>query len=247
MAINDFVQHLSDQKRQTKRMILASGDQGQTLSTKISGTPWWPSDRGRPRCKDGHAMAFMVQILLSDVPRCSLQTPTLLSFHYCVECMHAGRMSHGYGDLKVDRCYDLSLFTNLSQAAPDRQGVLASPCLKPCTVRLSEVSEVPSIEDMSERVVELLPDDYPQFKDDFDDNVYPGLIHVQTSKLGGWPSWMQRAEWPEWEEDADILFMGQLHWVLGEATPWGGGGCAYIFISTHDAQAQSAELLIQTT
>ena len=203
-------------------------------------------------------MSFMAQIRLSDVPGLPPADDVLLSFHYCQECTYGGNMPFGLADLQEPyQGYDLTLSNVLDTQEADGLGVVAEDMLRPHVVSFSERAETPSLEDMWD-IPELsaaLPkgrgnDDELEciFSDayGFVESNYPGFIHIPTSKLGGWPSWCQSPEWPEFEGRRDV-FVAQLDWVLGENASWGGGGYAYLFVTPDAVVPRTAHFLIQTT
>jgi len=215
--------------------------------TKIAGQPWWPEGVQRPKCKYGHDMSFIAQILLSDVPLSNLPDNALLSFHYCDTCTSEGRMSYGWFD-KENKSYDLSLFYDIDKKKPDMKGLLAPSLTKQYSISFRDVEEVLGgfCEDVNIAPVDI-PKDFPQGKDDFDEDIYPGLKHVSKSKVGGWASWAQFAQWPVNEYGERFRFLGQLDWKLFAGSPWSGGGYAYIFITNKTDGELRAELVIQVT
>lgn len=227
---------------ETRRMILKPGDPGPLPVTKIGGTPWWPKGLARPICGHRHEMAFLAQVLLGDVPQFSTD-PALLSFHYCEECARNGRMSWGRGD----GGQDVRLFPAVSESQPDGRGVVADSSLPPHRVTLSAVEEIPGFEDISEEQRDRIPTSALTAKDDFDEHVYRGLVHVRRCKVGGWPSWQQSPEWPECPKSGRMTFVAQIDWDLGRDMPWAGGGYAYLFACPASCRATRAELVIQTT
>jgi len=214
--------------------------------TKIAGQPWWPEDVPRPKCKDGHTMNFVAQILLSDVSLPDMPRNVLLSFHYCDECSMEGKMSWGWRDSQ-NRGYDLSIFYDVDQRKSDSLGLVASSLAKSYCISFRDLEEVPHDEEDAHINRFDLPKDYPQKKDDFDENIYPGLKHIAKSKIGGWPTWVQYPEWPRNDFNQKFLFLGQLDWVLFSGCAWSTGGYAYLFIAEDESAKLKAELLIQTT
>ena len=85
---------------------------------KVITSQWEIPDYIRHKCKDGHNMSFIAQILLSYVPLPDMPENTLLSFHYCNECTMAGRMSWGCNDAE-NRGYELSIIHDIDQREPD--------------------------------------------------------------------------------------------------------------------------------
>ena len=191
-------------------------------------------------------MNFVVQILLSDVPLSDMPANALLSFHYCDECTMGGRMSFGCFD-KQNKGYDLTIFYDINKAKADMKGLLAPSLTKSYNISFRDVEEVPGglCEDANINHVNL-PKDFPHGKDEFNENIYPGLKHVSNSKVGGWPSWVQYPEWPLHNGER-YKFLGQLDWKLFEGTPWCIGGYAYIFIINETDFKLKAELVIQVT
>ncbi|MBK7976698.1 MAG: DUF1963 domain-containing protein [Deltaproteobacteria bacterium] len=91
-----------------------------------------------------------------------------------------------------------------------------------------------------------IPDDWWP-GDDLDEDLGYGFKHVKRSKLGGWPTWAQDAEWPECERCERMRFVAQLDWVIGAEAPWGGGGYGYLFVCSPGCPDRRGELVIQTT
>ncbi len=230
----------------TRELLVQEGQEEPLPVTKVAGQPWWPKDIERPTCKHGHSMNFIAQILLSDVPLPNMPENALLSFHYCDECTKNGQMSFGCFDTE-NRGYDLSIFFDIDKLNHDARGIVAPSLTKSYKVSFRNVDEVPGglAEDTNiERI--NLPKDFPQGKDDFDEDIYLGLKHVSRSKIGGWPSWAQYPEWPI-EDGKRYIFLGQLDWKLFYGCPWCLGGYAYLFIIGEDKSKLKAELLIQVT
>lgn len=198
----------------------------------------------RPRCPRNHSMAFMAQVLLSDVPELT-GNAGLLSFHYCVGCQDAGDMSFGASDTS-NRGYSVVMFTDLDRVGDGLGQTVPSP-LPSHSVSFSDVIEVPAMEDLAEEELGALPPDYPAGDDDFDEQVWPGVVHVARSKLGGWPHWQQSAEWPECVHGSRMVFVGQLDFELGENAGLAGGGYAYLFVCPSSCPVRCGELVIQTT
>jgi len=215
--------------------------------TKIAGQPWWPEGIHRPKCKYGHSMNFVAQIFLQDVPLSNMPENSLLSFHYCDQCTSDGRTSYGWID-KENRGYDLYIFHDIDKRKPDMRGLLAPSMTKSYNVSFRDVEEVPGglCEDANIEPVDE-PRDFPQGRDDFDEDIYPGLKHVAKSKIGGWPTWVQFPEWPANQQGDKYKFLGQLDWRLFDGTPWCSGGYAYLFITVDNNTKCKAELVIQIT
>lgn len=230
----------------TREFLVKEGQEEPLPVTKIAGQPWWPEEVERPKCKHGHAMNFIAQILLSDVPLPNMPENALLSFHYCDQCTQEGRTSYGFFDIE-NKEYNLSVFYGIDKLKNDTRGLLASSLTKSYKVSFRDVEEVPGglAADANIEHVDL-PKDFPQGKNDFDEDIYPGLKHVSRSKIGGWPSWVQFPEWPV-EEGKKYTFLGQLDWMLFNGCPWCIGGYAYLFIIGEDKSKLKADLLIQVT
>jgi len=244
---NDFVEKMEEFKRPTREMLVSLGDPGCKPITKISGVPWWPEGIKRPTCSKGHLMSFMGQFLLSDVPGFESHVDSLVSFHYCQECSYEGNMSWGWEDGENMSGYDISILTSVSSKKADNLGAVAKVVIEPHSVALREAMEVPGVCDMLD-ICPDVPEEYPQDEDDFDENVYPGLVHVSKRKLGGWPSWVQDACPPETTDNEQLHFLGQLDWWLCEDATWASGGYAYLFIiSSKDCNILRVERALQTT
>lgn len=227
-------------------MVLAAGDPGPIVVTKIGGVPWWPLGRPRPKCERGHHMVFVAQVLLSDV--CSFQeyTKALLSFHYCQKCVEQGNMAWGRDD-RDNKGYDVSVFINVPDKEADGAGLVTQPLLKPYEISLRAVGEVPSsCEELGITFAEA-PHDYPQGTHEFDEHVYPGLMHVGACKVGGWPSWVQSPEWPTTPGGDRLTFVAQLDSRIWEESAWCCGGYAYLFAEQVEGKGWIGQLVIQVT
>jgi len=243
-------------------MVFTPGDPGPLPVTKVGGVPWWPQGVARPHCPDGHAMSFLLQMRLADIPALAAEDHALLTFHYCQECMYAG---HGAAPTHIcgawqwdEEGYDLRVFARCAAQPVDGVGILAEDVLSPHVVSFIDRMETPSMKDIYQipEVASLLPEDWYFEEDVFeciasdagiDVQAYPHFMHVPNSKLGGWPSWCQYEEWPEDDAGHRLIFAGQIDWVLGERSRWGGGGYAYLFLNTPEASRRLARLVIQTT
>lgn len=238
----DWTTELRRHALKTRRMILEPGnEQGQIALTKIGGVPWWPKDLARPKCGAGHDLAFMAQVLLGNAEQLAPDSG-LLSFHYCEECTANGRMSWGRGD----GGYDVRIFSRSAHRQPDGRGEIAHSSMPSRRVTLVPVDEVPGYEDIEEDLRNRIPRNASTAKDDLDENVYKGLVHVKRCKVGGWPSWVQSPSWPECPKSGRMMFVAQLDWHLGRDTSWAGGGYAYLFACPDSCGTRQAELVIQT-
>lgn len=186
-------------------------------------------------------MAFMAQVRLSDVPMLA-DGGGLLSFHYCLSCTYDGRMSFGRSD-DENRGYAVTLFENADDASPDGLGIVSPGCLPEMRVAFADANEVLGQEDAWALDLELPCEG----EDDFDENLGLGLIHVARSKLGGWPHWQQSPEWPTCREGRRMTFVMQIDYEVGEASPWAGGGYAYLFVCGRECNHREADLVLQDT
>ncbi|MEO6184553.1 MAG: DUF1963 domain-containing protein [Verrucomicrobiota bacterium] len=245
MTNEDFIQELATLRKPANRVHLESGNQEQAPITKISGVPWWPKNCARPTCKHGHPMTFMAQILLKNVPAFPSDDRGILSFHYCEQCGYDGNMSFGFND-SVNQGYDVRVFEDLGNSSVDGLGALGESTLPNHSVSFSQFLEVPKIDDMTESLRSFLPEDYCGNSGDYEENDYNGLIHRPLLKLGGWPSWVQSAQWPTVGSEK-MKFVCQFDAIIGTRSTWGGGGFAYLFISPDGVFPRRGELVIQTT
>src|ERR1041385_8293909 len=205
--------------RTTRQMLFSSPESLPGIRTKLGGIPWWPQGITRPSCSSGHQMAFIAQVSLSDVP--GLNSSGLLSFHYCLECVYEGSMAFGHGFDGAG--YRVDVFPSSQLVARDHLGQVAETVVPDCSVAFRGVIEIPTPDDAGINW-EDLPFDYAENKTgDLDENVYPGLVHVARSKVGGWPTWVQAAQWPDDDPEA-WMFVVQLDYEVGEEVPWAGGG-----------------------
>jgi len=250
ISSDEFRAHLLPYQRHARELIVTPGDPGCLPETKISGVPWWPSDRPRPHCSHGHAMSFMAQFLLSDIPTFESHGDSLVAFHYCHECSYEGNTSYGWDDRLGNKDgYDISVINGIAGRQPDGLGVIAEVAIDPQSVAFRNVMDAPGYEDTM-RTIDLpsVPDDYPRGDDEFDEDIYPGVIHIARSKVGGWPTWVQNSEPPETNADEQLHFIGQLDWMLCDRATWCTGGYACLFlISSKDQASFRGELSVQTT
>lgn len=247
MSAEEFRKKMLSCAKKTRELQVEAGADEPVQATKIAGQPWWPEGVERPKCKHGHFMNFVAQVLLSDVPLAGMPENSLLSFHYCNQCIMEGRMPFGWKD-KENKGYDLSILCNIDIRKPDVGGLAAASLTKSYSVTFRDVAEVPGrlCEDANIETVNL-PKDFPQGKDDLDEDIYPGLKHVPKSKIGGWPSWVQFPEWPVNKQEERYEFLGQLDCKLFDGAPWCLGGYAYLFITEDKNVKYRAELIIQVT
>ena len=246
---DDFRGLLREYQRPVREMILTSGDPGCAPITKISGVPWWPSDRPRPRCNHGHAMSFMAQFRLSDVPTFESYRDSLVSFHYCQECSYNGNMSFGWNCSQGNtKGYDVSVINAIGDKQADGLGTIAELVIDPQLVTFRDAMDAPGYQDTVNSLdLPSTPDDYPQGIDDFDENIYPAVIHIAKRKVGGWPTWVQYPQPPETTAQERLHFIGQLDWWLCDRATWCAGGYAYLFLISSEDQALRGELALQTT
>jgi hypothetical protein len=244
---DEFRELLLEHQRPTREMVLTSGDPGCLPITKISGIPWWPSDLPRPCCRHGHPMSFMAQFRLSDVPTFESYRDSLVSFHYCEQCCCDGNMSFGWKS-DTPNGYDVSVINAVGDKQADGLGTIGEVVIDPQSVTFRDAMDAPGYEDtMFSLNLPSIPDDYPQGADDFDENIYPGLIHIMKRKVGGWPSWVQWPEPPETSGQESLHFVGQLDWRLCDRASWCAGGYAYLFLISSEDQVLRGELSLQTT
>jgi hypothetical protein len=154
-------------------------------------------------------------------------------------------MPWGWNDRQSDnKKFDVS-FLETSQESPDELGITADMMVAPHTiVEFRDVVEVPLPDDLD---IWYPPDDWPQSKDDFDENIYPGLLHVATAKLGGWPTWVQGPAWPPAHDGTKTELIFQLDWRLCEKAPWCNGGYAYVFVKIMSGRTLVGDLAVLTT
>lgn len=247
MSPDEFRQHLREYERLAREMVFESGDPGIEPITKISGIPWWPEDLRRPRCDRGHWMSFIAQIRLSDVPTFENQDDALVSFHYCQQCTYSGNTSFGWDcPLGNTESYKVSVITSIHARQPDQLGTVAEMVIDPMKVSFCDVMDAPSYEDtLNSLNLSSCPVDYPQGADDFDKNIYPGVIHIANCKVGGWPSWVQSPNPPKTKTHERRLFLGQFDSRIGTQTAWCSGGYAYLFLISTGDQRIRGELSLQ--
>gem|GEM_PF-4556194 len=246
----------SDYLKPTRRMILEPGDPGQIPVTKVGGVPWWPYDLPRPKCQHGHYMSFIAQTRLSDVPGLGPQDPGLLSFHYCQECIPQGweRPDYEWKTPGDEHRYDVRIFNEWQDMKPDGQGIIAEDVVDPHIVTFSDRLETPNWDDIRE-IPELysLARDLPDYElefmlqsaYDFDESQFPEMVHIPVSKLGGWPSWVQHAEWPRDYPEEELIFVMQLSPLSCNET-W-CNGLAYLFIHPVSYRERKAKFMMQYT
>jgi hypothetical protein len=188
-------------------------------------------------------MSFIAQVLLTDVPNLEKYSDHLLCFHYCDECSREGKMSFGFGGPNPGG-YDVTIHGATAQTSPDGLGLVAESIVDACSVSFRDVEEVPGYSDTCVLFIKR-PEDYPGGKSDFDEEIYPGLIHVARSKLGGWPSWAQGAGWPRDHPQKWLTFVLQLDWQLCSRTPWCNGGYSHLFVKPDKQGCLKGELVVQ--
>jgi hypothetical protein len=231
------------------------GEAGDGPGTRVGGAPWWPVGRPRPACDLGHALAFVAQVRLTDVPGLGAPDDRLLSFHYCDACMREGDASFGWGHDEPGGRRGRYAVDVLAAAPGDpADGLGAAAGAEPhqaARVGFFDTEEWPGPEDdpetwdaLGEDVTEanvVLP--YSELTD-----AHPDLpVHFERSKLGGWPSWAQHPEWPRCAHRRRMRFVGQLgDWDFRDAA-WSGGGHAHLFVCGPECADPHGELVIQTT
>jgi len=248
MRSKEFIEQLWKFQRTTRELLVVSGDPGCKAITKVSGIPWWPLDIPRPVCSQGHSMSFIAQFLLSDVPGFQAENDSLVSFHYCQQCSDDGDASWGCNCPLNKNGYNITIFNDVLHRKSDNLGIIAKEVIKPYSVTFRNKLEVPGFEDTT-RIIGLpnLPEDYPQGNDDFDENIFPNLVHVSKSKLGGWPTWVQTSEPPKTQSHEQLYFLGQLDWMLCDNATWCLGGSAYLFLFGSETSIFRCDMVIQTT
>jgi uncharacterized protein YwqG len=195
-------------------------------------------------CAKGHAMSFIAQVLLADVPALNEYSDKLLSFHYCDECSKEGKMSFGWGGPNSEG-YDVTIHETTTETQMDGLGLLAESIVDAYSASFRDVEEVPGYADTCVLFTKR-PEDYPAGKSDFDEEIYPGLIHVARSKLGGWPTWEQSPQWPRDRPQEWLGFVLQFDLHLCPNTPWCNGN-AYIFVKPSKEGGLRGEFVLQVT
>src|SRR5262249_48684289 len=143
---DDFQNQLREYTEKTRELVLTPGDPGPIPVTKISGTPWWPAGQPRPKCPNGHAMSFVAQVLLADVPSLEKFSDQLLSFHYCDECSKEGKMSFGWRDPN-HQGYDVTIHEVTAETSIDVLGLAAESIVDSYSVSFRDFEEVPGYAD----------------------------------------------------------------------------------------------------
>ena len=250
MDRNTLCEQLGKCRRRYLGLDLSPGDSGQVPITKLSGVPWWPHGIERPRCVDGHLMSFIVQIRLDEVPGFD-QSPTLLSFHYCDQCAHDGRMAWGWADAhrrkqpeglrssqRQQLQYALRIFSDLDKTRVDGAGVTIESSVPSQRAAYIQGFDYPNIEDIWQMFPETArPNATPDTGEEMPNN--------DVTKIGGWPSWLQHPDRPRDHAAKEMDFVGQLHMRDSQDTSW-ASGCLYLFASQDEKGQQDAEFLIQT-
>lgn len=216
-------------------------------------------------------MAFIAQILLSDLPDDAALESRLMSFHYCQECMDEGDASYGWtppsepqpiplptiGQSIVNalgiaplpmmapwqdsHSYDVAIFSHTQNTEPDGLGILAESPLRAGAMNFSDpIPDYPASTDYPDDLANQLPEEF--FLEESELDV------IEGSKLGGWPTWMQDAQYPPGRDGKAMQFVAQIDHTLGGLNcAWGGGGCAYLFADLSDPKLPFGQLVIQTT
>ena len=153
-------------------------------------------------------------------------------------------MSFGYGDPE-NSGYSVKVFADIT-GPDDGLGEIVGGCLPAMRVALSDVEEVPSLEDALALNLDLPPELFNE-GGDLDEDIGLGLVHVARCKVGGWPTWQQTPEWPTCPDGQRMQLVAQLDHDLGAASPWAAGGYAYLFACGSGCRSRAAELVIQTT
>jgi hypothetical protein len=190
-------------------------------------------------------MSFIAQVVLADVPGLEEYSDQLLSFHYCDECSKEGKTAFGWGSRNPEG-YDITIHKAMTATQTDGLGFAAEPIVDAHSLSFRDVEEVPGYADTCVYFVKR-PEGYPAGKSDFDQEIYPGLIHVARSKLGGWPTWVQGADWPRDRPQEWLALVMQLDWQLCSRTPWCNGGYSYLFVKPDKPGGLKGELVIQVT
>ncbi|MHB9132068.1 MAG: DUF1963 domain-containing protein [Armatimonadota bacterium] len=265
MAHELFYSRLVKYGQPTKIMKLLPGDPGQVPVTKIGGVPWWPASTERPKCPQGHLMSFVAQIRLDDTPGLAIDSPILLSFHYCNECAYEGNMSFGYSyrDAEIygapifNEGYSIDFFTQVDGIDTDSKGIVAEEMVDAATVVLHPRIDYPSLRDIIDipGLVELCPE--------WDDPTVNGPVYIDIEdeesvdpkkpyytyhgcKIGGWPAWVQYAEWPVRNDGTRFNFVAQLSDRIGEGVTWVGGS-VYLFIDRQTDNSITGTFVFQNT
>lgn len=245
-------------KRPTRLLKDAPGDPGPFPVTKIGGIPFWPRGLDRPTCSLGHRMAFLAQIRLGDVPGWN-DANGLLSLHYCVECLGRGIMSLGLEDRKNGPFggtpghvgYDVTVLPDPEANEADGLGADGTSSNEPFTVSFEEALEVEAMEEFWQPNGVYpqgnYPADYPIEPEDFAAIGLPDFSCRHQSKLGGWPSWENSADWPECPHGQPFDFVGQIsEWHIPESA-WAPGGFGYLWICPSCCLGRVGDLSCQSS
>ncbi len=232
----ELSEKLKSLQREYAWLEFRPGEPGQIAQNKLYGAPWWPVGVPRPTCEHGHTMDFMAQFRLDEIPG-QKWPPTLLSFHYCMQCSYDGKMAFGWKDDGRQRRYDVRIWKNLD-LTPDGLGQTTPWEGTPQVATLNRGVETIGYEDVGRRfqASRFLKRGPWELEHGF---------HDERSKIGGWPSWVQHPDRPEDDGAITMRFVAQLS---GRSCPEATWNCGYVyfFVSPFD-EDQQAEMVLQST
>jgi hypothetical protein len=239
----ETIEELIQDRKPTHLMVLDAFALGQRPVTKLGGAPCWPRELPRPHCQAGHAMSFFAQVRLSDVPGFR-DDPALLSLHYCVACADEGQMSFGYDDTRNPSGYRVDLFPQADAIVHDGLGVVGK--LVPERVaRFVPTEEVMALDDYWGLTDQSF--DYPIEAQDFDAEGYPDYANKDQAKTGGWPSWVQSADWLTCPHGRPYHFVAQVGDEVLPDGAWASGGFGYLWACDRACDGRRADMSAQST
>lgn len=159
------------------------GESGLTAS-KLAGTPWMPKNKPWPQCKGcKRPMLHVVQLNLSTVPNAATAEPELVQLFHCgdpYDCNPGSHIHSPGGRNAVIR----HVLAKGDGAHPDAERELHHTPAR-TIVGWEETLEHPSGQDVADLTLNSK-----------EQRLLSSLGPSGDTKLGGWPDWVQGADWP---------------------------------------------------
>lgn len=211
-----------------------ASDPEDRMHSKYGGIPYLPATLDWPICRGcGRPLSFLAQFRSDDAPWLYRGFPRMLVFFYCFHCAPWWDVD-GRGFYL--RCFDIRHDFELFQ--PKLAPIEDVPFMAPQRLRFQRKTDYPS------------PQDHATFK-----GLSPGALaetqrrspNVTQSKLGGFPSWLQKADVPRCRFCRRRMgFTGQVNTGDAEGMILGEAARIFLFACPGGCKPQTFSIVAQT-
>jgi hypothetical protein len=153
-------------------------------------------------------------------------------------------MSFGYDDTDNPSGYRVDLFPDADAMVPDGLGIVGKPVLER-VARFVPAEEVMALDDYWELTDQSF--EYPIEAQEFEAEGYPDYSNKHQAKTGGWPSWVQSADWLTCPHGRPYQFVGQVGDEVLSDGAWASGGFGYLWACSQACEQRRGEMSAQST